>query len=156
MPILCSLDEFVCCNFMLCFRSVERREDLPEESEGGKGCKYSEDLCCRHVRSSVLYANTLFRMCTSFAMLSSFTMDYDPDIPSEEPTIAIGMHFKAINQALQDRQLTGELAKMVMLPTDWEVRKARPMTEIQLGVYISLIGVSTQTFFIWPFSFLAE
>ena len=51
-------------------------------------------------------------------MLSSFTMDYGPDISSRKPTIVIGMRFKATDQAFQDCQLIGELARMVMLPID--------------------------------------
>ena len=89
-------------------------------------------------------------------MLPRFTAIYGPDMPSDESTIAIGMHFKATNQALQDRQLVGELAKMVILPADWKVSKARPVLEIQSDAYMSLIGVSAQTFFIQPFSSLAE
>ena len=64
------------------------------------------------------------------SMLSSFTANYNPNIPSEEPTVAIGMCFKVTNQALQNRQLAGELAKMVMLPTDWEARKMHPVSKI--------------------------
>ena len=75
-------------------------------------------------------------------MFPHFIVDYDPDMPSGEPKIAIGMCFKATDQELQNRRLIGELAKMVMLPADWEVKKVRPVSEIQSGAYMSLIGIS--------------
>ena len=85
-----------------------------------------------------------------------FTMNYDLDLPSGEPTIAIRMRFNATDQALRDSQHVRELAKMMMLPTDWEVRKACPILKIQSDAYMSLIGVSTRTSFIQSLSFLAE
>ena len=51
-------------------------------------------------------------------MLFHFTVDYGPDMPLGESIIVIGMHFKATDQALQDRRLAGELARMVMLPAN--------------------------------------
>ena len=54
------------------------------------------------------------------SMLSTFTIDYGLDMPSGETTVAIEMRFKATDQAFQDLRLAGELARMIILPTDWK------------------------------------
>ncbi|EHA8587867.1 hypothetical protein COCNU_scaffold003427G000020 [Cocos nucifera] len=43
----------------------------------------------------------------------AFTIEYGPDTSSGEATMTIGMHIRATDQALQDRQLVEELMKMM-------------------------------------------
>ena len=43
---------------------------------------------------------------------------------------------------------------MVMLPADWEVRKARPVSKLIPSSYMSLLGVRIQSFFFFSLFFL--
>nr|XP_029121671.1 uncharacterized protein LOC114914382 [Elaeis guineensis] len=70
-----------------------------------------------------------------------YTADYGVDALFGEVTITIEMRFKATDQALHNHRLAEELARMVMLPANWEIRKAHPIGEIQPGAYTSLIGI---------------